>query len=145
LVFKETDNSYANTIFIFQNDIYMGGHLNIYPSLDRIACYWKNGLRVALTDGSLDAEVRSLFVTDTHIYAAGIINDKAVYWKDGVVVNLSDGVSTSKANSISVLGNDVYVAGKEDKYPALWKNGVKQDLRTGSKQGEIKVVVAVAN
>ena len=145
VIFRDTVHSYANTIFIHEDDIYLGGHLNHYPSLDRIACYWKNGQRFKLTAENQDAEVRSLFITDTHIYAAGVINDQAVYWKDGVATFLSSGGMISKANSISVLGTDVYVAGQEDKYPCVWKNGLKQNIPNQEKQGEIKVVVAVSN
>jgi hypothetical protein len=141
--FRENEHSYANTIFIHYDDIYLGGHLNHYPSLDKIACYWKNGQRVKLTEERQDAEVTSLFVTDTNVYAAGVINDQAVYWKDGVAIFLSNGATNSIANSISVLGTDVYVAGREDKYPAVWKNGVKQNIPNQDKQGEIKVVVAI--
>lgn len=144
-IFRDTVNSYANTIFIHEDDIYLGGHLNQYPSLNVIACYWKNGQRFTLTKENQDAEVRSLFVTDTHLFAAGVINDQAVYWKDGVATFLSRGGISSTANSISVLGTDVYVAGQEDKYPAVWMNGVKQDIPNQDKQGEIKVVVAVSN
>lgn len=144
-IFRETVNSYANTIFIHEDDIYLGGHLNHYPSLDRTACYWKNGERFELTAKDQDAEVRSLFVTDTHVYAAGVINDQAVYWKDGVATTLSNWNTNSVANSISVLGTDVYVAGSEDKYPAVWQNGVKQNIANQDKQGEIKCVVAVSN
>jgi hypothetical protein len=141
--FRETENSNANTIFIHEGDIYLGGHLNHYPSLDKIACYWKNGQRFALTDETQDAEVRSLFITDEHIYAAGVLNDQAVYWQDGVATTLSH--AKSVANSISILGTDVYVAGQEDVYPAVWKNGVRQSIPNQDKLGEIKVVVAVSN
>ena len=144
-IFRETSNSYANTIFIHNDDIYLGGHLNHSPSLNRVACYWKNGERVELTAEDQDAEVRSLFVTDSHVYAAGVINDQAVYWKDGVVTKLSNAATESIANSISVLGTDVYVAGGEDKFPAVWKNGIKQNISNQEKQGEIECVVVVAN
>ncbi len=144
LIFKETAHSYANAIFIDGDDIYIGGHLNHYPSLDRVACYWKNGVRVDLTGMDDDAEVRSLFVSSGHVYAAGIINDKAVCWKDGATTYLS-GTESSKANSITVLGTDIYVAGGEDKFPAVWKNGVKQVLPDQEKQGDIKVIVAFSN
>lgn len=145
VIFRDSVHTYATSIFIHQDDIYMGGHLNHYPSLDRIACYWKNGQRFKLTEENQDAEVTSLFVTDTHVYAAGMINDEAVYWKDGDVINLSTSVANSIAYSISVLGTDVYVAGREDKYPAVWKNGLKQIIPNQDKQGEIKAVVAVSN
>jgi hypothetical protein len=144
-IFRETDNSYAHTIFIHEDDIYLGGHLNHYPSLKRVACYWKNGERFTLTDENDDAEIRSLFVTDSHVYAAGAVNGKAVYWKDGVVVILSTVATGSVANAVSVLEEDVYVAGKVDKFPAVWKNGVKQNIPNQEKEGEIEVVVAVGN
>lgn len=104
-----------------------------------------NGQCFKLTQENQDAEVRSLFVTDTNIYAAGVINDQAVCWKDGVVTFLSSGGISSKANSISVLETDVYVAGQEDKYTSVWKNSVKQNIPNQDKQGEIKVVVVVSN
>jgi hypothetical protein len=145
VIFRDSVYSYANTIFIHQNDIYLGGHRNHYPLLDRVACYWKNGQRIELTTESEDAEVRSLFVTDTQVYAAGSINGKAAYWKDGAAVVLSNGVTNSMANSISVLGTDVYIAGQEGKYPAVWKNGIKQTFPNQEKEGAIEVVIAVSN
>lgn len=142
-VFRETVHSSANTIFVHGDDIYLGGHLNHYPSLNKVACYWKNGERIALTREDQDAEVKALFVTNTHVYAAGVVNDRAVYWQDGFVIEV--GAEPSVANSISVLGTNVFVAGREGKYPAVWKNAIKQDIHTQDSQGEIKVVVAVSN
>ncbi|HMJ70311.1 MAG TPA: hypothetical protein VK508_15510 [Cyclobacteriaceae bacterium] len=145
VIFTETVYSNAQSIFIHNNDIYMGGHRNHYPSLDRIACYWKNGERIELTRDDQDAEVRGLFVTDEHVYATGMIDGEAVYWIDGAPTYISNGAASSIANSISVLGTDVYVGGRVDKFPSVWKNGIRQTLPDQEKQGEIKVVVAVAN
>jgi len=144
VIFRESVNSYANTIFIHEDDIYLGGHRNQYPSLNVIACYWKNGERFTLSEESQDAEVKSLFVTDKYVYAAGVIDGQAAYWKNGVATILSN-IKSSAANSISVLGTDVYVAGREDGFPAVWKNGLKQNIPNQDKPGEIKVVVAVSN
>lgn len=142
-VFRETDRSYANTIFTHGDDVYMGGHSNHIPSLNKTACYWKNGQRVDLSPEDKDAEVKALFITESHVYAAGVIDGEAVYWKDGLEIIVSS--EPSIANSISVLGDDVYVAGREDKYPAVWKNARRQDIPNQERQGEIKVVVAVKN
>ncbi len=144
-IFRESVNSYARSIFIHGSDVYIGGSRHHYPSLNRVACYWKNGTRVELTNENQDAQVMSMFVDATGVYAAGTLNSRAAYWKDGVLVNLPSVNPNSAAYSISVLGNDVYVGGHEDNFPAVWKNGVKQTIPDQDKQGEIRSVIAVSN
>jgi hypothetical protein len=144
-IFRETVNSYANTIFIHENDIYLGGHLNQYPSLKKVACYWKNGERVRLAPDDQDAQVLSLFINNDHVYAAGEKDGEAVYWVDGHIINLSTSSGSSKANSIYVLGDDVYVAGMEDQRGAVWKNGLKQFIPEQHTVGEIKFIAVTSN
>jgi hypothetical protein len=144
--FRETVYSYANTMLIYGSNIYLGGHVNNYPSLNRVACYWKNGQRFILGDKDDDSQVNALWANGTAVYAAGEKNKEAVYWYEGTVFNLSGSVGPSVANSISVLQEDVYVAGREDNHPAVWKNGDKQSFPGSDQQwGEIRVIRAVSN
>jgi hypothetical protein len=123
----------------------MAGFLYQYAAPNRIACYWKNGQRVNLTDGNLDAMVASLFITDTNVYASGTVNDQAMYWKDGVAIAQSSGLTNSAANSIFVQGTDVHVAGYENGHPSYWKNNVKQNISNQNKFGQINFVVVGSN
>jgi hypothetical protein len=145
LIFRENEISNALSIFVHQNDIYMAGHLYNPAQQRGRACYWKNGQRIDLTDEKVIAVARSIFVTDTKVYAAGMINDQSVYWKDGTAIFLTTGGTNSMANSIFVQGDDVHVAGYENGYPAYWKNGVKQNISNQDKPGQIKFVVAGPN
>ena len=86
LIFRESIHSYVSSIFIYRNDVYVAGYLSTaYPGAD-IACYWKNGQRVNLTDGNIGSIATSIFVTDTNVDVSGDVNFQAVYWKDGVVI-----------------------------------------------------------
>lgn len=145
LIFRESELSNALSIFIHQNDIYMAGHLYTPEQSFGIACYWKNGQRVDLTDENVIAVARSVFVTDKHVYVAGMIDDQAVYWKDGDAIALTTSGTHSMANSIVVQGTDVHVAGYEHGHPAYWKNDVKQDISNQNKFGQINFLVVGSN
>jgi hypothetical protein len=139
LIFRENKTSGAYAIFIHQNNIYMAG------TQGNVACYWKNGARVDLTDGSAPSIAKSIFVTDAHVYVSGMLNYQAVYWKDGAIIPLTTEGTNSMANSIFVHGEDVHVGGYEHRYPAYWKNDVKQNIANQDKPGEIKFVVVGSN
>ncbi len=145
LIFRESEVSNALSIFIHQNDIYMAGLIYLPGGLTSIACYWKNGQRVDLTDGSETAVARSVFVTDTNVYVAGMIDNQVVYWKDGDVIALTTQGTFSMANAIFVHGTDVHVGGYENGYPAYWKNDVKQNISNQDKRGQIKFIVVGSN
>lgn len=145
LIFRESENSNARSIFIHQRDIYMAGHIHDNEPPKSIACYWKNGQRVNLTDGSVPALAKSVFVTDTHVYAAGMIDGQAVYWKDGSVIPLTTEGTYSMANSIFVQATDVHVGGYEHGHPAYWKNDVRQTISNQDKFGQIEFVVVGSN
>jgi hypothetical protein len=111
-----------------------------------VATYWKNGVEVALTDGTYEAMAESIFVSGGDVYVAGYQSlpaaggDVITYWKNGVAVPLT-GPTYGEARSIAVSGGDVYVAGwTEDSVEyapnswvtgpvaKLWKNGVLASL-----------------
>jgi hypothetical protein len=115
------------------NDIYVAGDTSGLNN-GRIAVYWKNGIRTALTVNNEDGHAQCIVVSNNDVYVAGDIktaankNPIATYWKNGKKINLSDGVTPSKAYSIAVNGTDVHVAGftttAAGKHVATyWKNG----------------------
>lgn len=129
-------------------DVYIAGYVN--PSLP-IAGYWKNGVAVALSDGSKTAVAYAVTVSSGDVYVAGYEADGNSYvtnlgvidryrvakvWKNGAVTRLSDGTYHAEAHAVAVSGTDVYVAGREAtthsstggysgfSVAKIWKNGV---------------------
>ena len=145
LIFRESKESNAMSISIHRNDIYLAGYLWGYGDPTGIACYWKNGQRVNLTDGKVHAIARSIFVTDEHVYVSGVIDQQAVYWKDGEATVLTNGSTLSMANCIFVQEGDVHVGGYEESHPAYWKNDVKQNIENQDQLGKIKFIVVGSN
>jgi hypothetical protein len=88
---------------------------------DGLACYWKNGEKVVLSNR--ESYANSIFVAGNDVYVAGRewgeTKSSAVYWKNGAAVYLSGG---NEAKSIYVAGNDVHVAGIEGTFARYWKN-----------------------
>ncbi|WP_419032137.1 BACON domain-containing protein [Dysgonomonas gadei] len=101
-------------------DVYVAG------TEDGLACYWKNGEKVVLSNRV--SEAKSIFVAGNDVYVAGGDlgdgnNRNGGYWKNGQHVSLS-----GWAESIFVSGNDIYVAGSSDNGACYWKNGVEIQL-----------------
>ena len=140
LIFKEEAFSNAMSVFIHKNDIYMAGYVQL-GSTHLGACYWKNGERVDLTDGTDNAITKGIFVTDDHVYVSGTINNQAVYWIDGKPIALTTNAVSAMANCISVSGKDIHVAGYENEYPAYWKNDVRQNIANQETPGQIRFMV----
>ena len=93
-----------------------------------MATLWKNGEPIRLSDGTGNAEARSVYVAGDDVYVAGYMifgsNPIAVVWKNGTAVPLS--TRSSNAGSVYVNGGLVYVAGEEfiKAYTAsLWRDG----------------------
>lgn len=144
IIFKATEVSLANSIFIHNGDVYTGGLLGRYSKDSTIACYWKNGQVVKLSEQLENTQVTSLFVTNDHVYAAGIVNYQATVWIDGIATTLSNS-SYSLANSIFVFESDVYVAGLDDKGSAIWKNGERHEIEKQWVNQKIQFVTVVKN
>ncbi len=140
-----TDNKAAtgeasiNITAVYVPTIYIAGSEN--NNATGVAKYWKNGVPVPLTDGTMAAAAYSIFVTGNDIYTAGYEfsgnTQLAKYWKNGTGVTL--GTDASEAKSIFADGGDVYVCGHELKngfdYGRYWKNGVGYKLSGISNDG----------
>jgi hypothetical protein len=120
-------------------DVYVVG--SEYNAADNwVACYWKNGVKTVLSEGTSLAEACAIAVSGSDVYVAGHEDNAAgrvaCYWKNGVKTALSDGTSSVGEVDIAVSGSDVYVAGREgnaagDWVACYWKNGVKTVLSDG--------------
>jgi len=120
--------------------IYIGGYESTTNDLGQflqVAKVWKNGKATALTDGTNDAEVSSVFVTDKDVYAAGYENngdvDIAKIWINGKATALS--TQRSQAKAVYVIGADVYVAGTENYRAIVWKNGIGSPITANGGAG----------
>ena len=79
-----------------------------------VAKVWKNGKELyELTDGSKQAEARSVFVVGGDVYSAGYEGKVAKLWKNKTVTNLTDGSKNAFARSVFVAGSNIYTAGYE--------------------------------
>lgn len=126
-------NAYANSVFVYNNDVYVAGQSNIGG-----ICIWKNGIKQALLSSGTDmvSYANSIFVYNGDVYVAGYIwgeqgyeIDQAYLWKNGERVLLGD---NSSANSVFVYNDNVYVTGYSNGQACLWKNGVKEILKDGN-------------
>ncbi len=141
-LFQLPGGTFAHSIFLQGNDIYISGEENGAAGLR--AMYWKNGSPVYLTDGTYAAVANSIWVAGSDVYVAGYqrtANDpnyqaSARYWKNGVPVSLTAGTPTNSGvlYAIRVVGNDVYAAGftRNDflgnGVATYWKNGIAYPL-----------------
>lgn len=124
-------HSYANTIFVDGDDIYVGGRIGSSTVL------WKNGEPTNLWGEGI---IESIIVSNGNVYAAGIKTDtnyQAVLWINGELTILSDPSNEAWALSMAISDNDIYIAGYESngayKVAKLWINGQPTDLSDGTK------------
>ena len=105
-----TGDAAVTSLFISDNgDVYAGGFEYTKDAGISVAKYWKNSNVTALTDGTKDAKVNSIFVVGSDVYACGYeVNGygkrNAKYWKNGVattIITISN--QSSELNSIFVL------------------------------------------
>ena len=98
---------YVNAIFVSGNDVYAGGWVSC--KYERVASYWKNGVRTDIRRRNASSYVNAIFVSGSDVYLAGWTDYRNVYipcyWKNGVRVDLSQpGPKISaQANSIFVV------------------------------------------
>ncbi len=140
-----------------QVDVYIAGGIQAANTLNNanIACYWKNGSIVKLSDSLTAALGTSIAIDHSDIYVAGYHlqagtnNAVAAYWKNGKEVDLTDGTLWAAANAIAVDNGNVYVAGNifypQGKSVAVfWKNGVMTALSDGTNLASISGI-AISN
>jgi len=125
-----TVSGHAETIFVYGNDVYVGGYGHIYWELNpddnmwlsySAPLIWKNGSLLYQLSSNMGA-VFSLSVDKDHVYAAGYVegakwpqndpnnNRYAQLWIDGAAAYIGSGTSLSSASSIHVSGDDIFIA-----------------------------------
>lgn len=142
--------SAALTVLI--TDLYVAGYES--NGTNDVAKIWKNGVAIALSDGTHPSSVNAVVVTENDVYAAGYQENSsgnyvAKIWKNGVATDLTDGSGDASANALVVSGTDVYVAGYEFNgtiYVAkVWKNGIPTAISDGTKTANAYAIAVSGN
>jgi len=135
-----------------EGDNYMGakkGNRSVIVKNDTLLHY--------LTDGSHEANVGSVFVTDGNVYAGGSEKNQqgksvATIWKDGAVLyRLTNGNGDAEVYAICISGNDVYAGGRDKNSKGMsvatvWKNGlVLHSLTNGTKNAAVNALFVTGN
>jgi hypothetical protein len=98
--------SYARAIAVSGNDVYVAGHEG------GTAVYWKNGVKVNLTDGKDQADAYSISVVGNDVYVCGVDSRVVTYWVNGVARKFS--YNDSEARSIKIVPDGtIYIAGSK--------------------------------
>lgn len=84
----DTVDSYANSLTVVGNDVYVAGYRSQSNSNNHIALYWKNGSATSLSDGTRDALTTGIAIVGTDVYISGNMAG-GVLWKNGVVQSLN--------------------------------------------------------
>jgi hypothetical protein len=135
-------------------DVYLAG---FEAGTSEVATYWKNGVKVALTDGTYGAYADGIAVSGNDVHVVGNEesangHDIAMYWKNGVPTQLTDGTKQGYATGIALSGSDVYISGSENSFDPsgnlysvaeYWKNGVPVVV-SGSSSGASALAILVS-
>jgi len=144
--------SYANSVFVYGNDVYVAGYESIptgeynrihrsdvlTPDYWRIAKLWKNGIAQNLSSEKFNrltstwgVAANSIYISENDVYVSGIKDGIATLWKNGMaqsLMNERDEPFYAFVTSVFVSDNDVYVAVMEEWGISLWKNGKTQNI-----------------
>lgn len=149
----------AKSIAVSGGDVYVAGYeieaTQVAPGfvvITNVAKVWKNGVAVALTDGTQPAIATGVAVAGSDVYVAGYEGTGSVFvakvWRNGAEQPLTDGVYGALATGIAVTGTDVLVAGGAyDGFvdvARIWRNGIPTDLTYPSQKGLIEQAFANA-
>jgi len=109
---KNNNNNNSNNENLFnltKPTIYITG----YEDTDdyRIACYWVNGLKCSLSDGSSYATANAISLVNNDVYIVGQDGKEACYWINGLKYSLTDGNRNAAAYDIFINENDIYLVG----------------------------------
>lgn len=120
-------SSAALRILPYTADVYVTGFEGNY------ACYWHNGLRVPLSDGTVPARATDIALAGSDIYIVGWEGQPSVArcWRNGTAIPLAGASLGSTASGIAVSGSDVWVVGTTldgngKVLATCWKNAVVQ-------------------
>ncbi len=146
-------SSSAHAVVVSGSDVYVAGAETIDVLASKyIAKYWKNGIPIALTDGTTNSYVSSIAVSGNDVYVLGSELGAIKYWKNGTSTNLTESIPGDYANGITVVGTDVYIAGGKSPLgklsPAIakvWKNGKVTTLTDATKGGQTYAVAIIGN
>ncbi|MCI9845422.1 hypothetical protein [Flavobacterium pectinovorum] len=135
-------------VFVKNNDVYIAGHEDGEGENWRDkAMIWKNGIPIALTNGSLKegyGYAKKVFVDNNdviHVIGEQIPKTNNFhrhrYWKNGVELNFVAPGSEVTFKSIKGINNDIYIVGSEKNEKGItvamvWKNGVGTALTDGT-------------
>jgi hypothetical protein len=129
--------SYANCITVVDSDVYVAG----YGGLNKLACYWKNGVFNSLYHGYFSENTTDICSSGQDVYISGYgrisMTQVAEYWKNGQPVVMPPVFDHALAYGIAVSGSDVYLVGTaynatSRSQAILWKNGTVIPLTDGS-------------
>jgi hypothetical protein len=82
----------AEAVFVTaDNNLYIVGSELGSNNFYRVAKFWKNGVKIDLTDGTSDANATCLYVYYNDIYIGGSEGASIVYWKNGMPNTLQKG------------------------------------------------------
>jgi len=100
-----TTSMYVHSSLVSGNKVYLAGY--IFENSKRIAVLSINGEEQNLSDDTVSAEARSVYVVGNDVYVAGYeevsgVFSRAKLWKNGVEQNL-DGEGNSEAYSVFVV------------------------------------------
>ncbi len=97
-----TNSSTATSIFIDNEYVYVGGK-EVVGSGNHAAVFWNDGIKINITDGSIESYVNDIAAVHSDVFVVYIQNDLPYYWKNGTSYSLE--VETSSygyANGILV-------------------------------------------
>ncbi len=138
-------HAFPNSLFIQNNDIYVGGYESFEPNSDLRGLIWKNGSPTRLLGRCFGVgggctydytKINDIFIVGPDVYAIGSSvsggspSIENLMWKNGIPTPIN--ISPS---SIFINSNDIYIAGRVGNMACIWKNGTVTQLTNGVKQG----------
>lgn len=139
--------SVATAVTVSGSDVYVAGQDGAAVT------YWKNGVPLALTDGTQYGWVNAICVSGSDVYLGGGEGNLVKYWKNGVPVALTDGKAGGTVWGLAVSGKDVYAVGFVYGHTPIgpnsyiiapvatyWKNGIPVALSDGLRTAVLTAV-----
>lgn len=91
----------TSALFLNGTDIYVVGFERNASGRD-FATYWKNGQKVVVSDGTIDADLSGIQIYENNVYVCGNDGNTVKIWKNNNATNYSDGTNLAFAKSIFV-------------------------------------------